>query len=118
MVEEKGIIKHRSPGKYRLTRDLFYFKIKGINQIFGIYNRSQAYTYISKQISENDTLTVYFVPGYQSPNLDVFQIEKGSTVILEQKKKQEENLWGACFSLVGGLGLLGIVIYQDKKNWN
>lgn len=119
-IIQKIISKNNSSvsGKYNLNSEIFTFKIEGSSERFGVYNKEQNYQSINDKLNINDSIIVYFKDNYSKDlNLDVFQIEKKNEIVYSAEKYIEKERIGAYIALLGGFVLLGLTIYEMKKDF-
>jgi hypothetical protein len=102
-------------GKYNMNKNVFSFTLNGLNEILGIYNSSQNYDSYLTSMKVGDQVKVYFKAKNTSQiNIDVYQIEKGNTIILELNDYTLRNKIGSLIALIGGI----IIIIIQTKNIN
>jgi len=76
-----------------LPKSVFAFRLDHSPQTLGVYRRSGSYTDLQDSINVGDEVTVYYKPRAGTRiDLDVFQIEKGSTIILNYSSNQHHYL--------------------------
>jgi hypothetical protein len=120
-VIEAGIMNKNNSvaGRGSFKSDIFFIKIQGLNQILATYNSSNSYGYFEENIKVGDKITVYYLESKDTikPNLNLFQIEKNHKIILNTKEFQNKEILGGIIGFFGGIILLGLGLYQDKKYW-
>lgn len=108
-ISDKDITKSKSSiaGKTTIFKDVFYYKIDGLNQQLISYNPSQNYTELDNSINIGDTVTAYFKSSdYDSDkNLNTYQLEKNGAIILELKTYTKREQIAAIFVFIMGLFL-------------
>ena len=98
-----------------MDKNVFSFTLNGLNEILGIYNSSQNYDSYLTSMKVGDEVTVYFKAKNTSQiNIDVYQIEKGNTIILELNDYSLRNKIGSLIALIGGI----VIIIIQTKNIN
>ena len=98
-----------------MNKNVFSFTLNGLNEILGIYNSSQNYDSYLTSMKVGDQVKVYFKAKNTSQiNIDVYQIEKGNTIILELNDYTLRNKIGSLIALIGGI----IIIIIQTKNIN
>lgn len=86
--------------KYRTFKTVYYFKLNNSKENFAIYRSSGGYSILEANIFVGDSLKVYFSPGVQDYNLDVYQVEKNKRILADYKDYEKD------VSAVAGIGLL------------
>jgi hypothetical protein len=105
----------RKSGKNRPK--VFYVDIDGLEQRLGVYRMTRNYETILNKLNTGDTITVYY--KNQSPcdvNIDLVQIERNNTVLLDKKeymKKESALIW---IGLLGGVFSVLLSLWYLKKH--
>lgn len=120
-IVEKGITSNNNSiaGKGAINFKVFYVKVEGLNNKLTIYNSSQNYISLNEKIHLNDKLKVYYrkLSNNLEMNLEIHQLEKGDNIIYSASEYQRKEKIGAYIALFGGILMIAIAIYQDKKHW-
>ena len=106
--KHSGKIMNREVGKD------FSFSISGSLTSFNIYKPSRNYDELKSALNIGDSVTVYFVNS-QTANIQVLQIEKNGQIIVDKALLTRQNRDGGSIAFIGGFALLGIAIWQFKK---
>lgn len=123
-ISEKGIISYRTstsaPTGIRLSNKAFYIKMKGLDQKLAVYNPSQSYDFLIKNVSVGDTITVYYNHSNlkEKLNLQIFQIEKNKITLLDSQDFKGSERIAFFISLIGGIVLLLLTYNYYKKTRN
>lgn len=121
IILEKGITTNQTStsARYRTTlnNQVFYLKLQGFDQTFGVYNPQQSYGHLDNNLYVGDTVKVFYNHSNleEKLNLETFQIEKNNQKILDSRDFKGRERIGFYISLAGGLGLLFLTFYQDRK---
>ena len=100
-----------------LTKQAFYFKLVGLSQTLAVYNPQQNYSSLYNSLNVGDTVKVFYNSSnlVGKLNLETFQIEKNNQVLLNSLDFQGRERIVFYMTLVGGLVLLFLTFYQEKK---
>ena len=121
VITERGITTHQTStsGSYRrtLASQVFYIKLKGLNEILAVYNPKQIYSDLENNLYVGDTIKVFYNKSNQAEklNLETFQIEKNDQQIINSQDFQGRERIGFYISFIGGFVLLFLTFYQDRK---
>ncbi|UMY64661.1 MULTISPECIES: hypothetical protein [unclassified Flavobacterium] len=115
VVEHSGIdIHYGSKGR---TSDVFYIKLKYLDEKVGVYRFSGKYEDLLQLVKAGDSITVY-VSGKanrrENVNSNVIQIEKGTEVLLS-KTEYENKESTLVYIGIGGLISHAIIFYYNRK---
>lgn len=90
------------------SRTVFAFNLSTVNQTLGAYRPSQDYTSLAQQLHVGDTITVYYRPSAADEiNIDVYQIEKGGSVVLDYDSYEKNHSFAAILcGVFGAVSLL------------
>ena len=106
-----------APYKYTFIKNVFYLKIKGLDQILGVYNTKQFYTTLENNLLLGDTILVHYKKSKQvnKLNLATIQIEKNKRIVLNSKEFKGKESLAFYLSFLGGCLLLTLIYFNDKK---
>lgn len=109
---DKGVVSKKS-------KDVFYIKLQGLNEILATYNPKQSYSDIDSRLNIGDTIKVYFKASGSpnSPNLETFQVERKGEVILDKSDFQFREKVGGYIALFGGFLIIFLHLKDDRKYW-
>ena len=113
--KHSGKIMNREVGKdfsFSISGSLASFKIYKPSR--KIYKPSRNYDELKSALNIGDSVTVYFVYS-QTANIQVLQIEKNGQIIVDKALLTGQNKVGGSIAFIGGFALLGITIWQFKK---
>lgn len=121
VITEKGITNYQTStsGRYKITmtNQAFYLKIKGLEELLGVYNPKQMYDSLDHHLHVGDTIKVFYNHSNlpDQLNLETFQIEKNGKLILNREDFQRRERIGFYMTFIGGFVLLFLTFYQDRK---
>ena len=115
VVEHSGIdIHYGSKGR---KSNVFYIKLKYLDEKVGIYRFSRKYEDLLKLVKAGDSITVYFsgkAKRRENVNINLIQIEKGNKILLS--KTEYENKESTLIYIgIGGLISHAIIFYYNRK---
>lgn len=98
----------RTGGKGLNSRTVFAFNLSNVNQTLGAYRPSQDYTTLLQQLHVGDTVTIYYRPNAADViNIDVYQIEKAGSVVLDYGSYDKNHRFAAI--LCGAFGAVSLL---------
>ena len=121
IINEKGIKTYQTStsGSYptTLTKQAFYFKLAGLSKTLAVYNPQQNYSSLYNSLNVGDTVKVFYNGSnlVDKLNLETFQIEKNNHVLLNSLDFQDRQRIAFYMTLIGGLVLLFLTFYQERK---
>lgn len=121
IINEKGIKTYQTStsGRYRMTlrKQAFYFKLGGLSQTLAVYNPQQNYSLLYNNVNIGDTVKVFYNSSnwVDKLNIETFQIEKNNKVLLNSLDFQGRERMVFYITLIGGLVLLFLTFYQERK---
>jgi hypothetical protein len=121
IITEKGITTHETStsGRKRITlsKQTFYLKLQGLNQILAVYNPRENYNHLDNSLHINDTIKVFYNHSslVDKLNLETFQIEKNNKKILNRDDFQGRERIAFYIGFIGGILLLYMVYFQNKE---
>jgi hypothetical protein len=93
--------------------EVFYFSLKGFPQQLCTYHVSRDYSTLLKEMNVGDRVKVYYKKSSSSGiNMDVYQIEKGSKVLLDKEQYEGQGKAVIYIGVIGGITILLIGLWQ------
>jgi hypothetical protein len=117
-IIDKGITTHESSTKFGTrTSDVFFIKLKGLDQILATYNMGQNYDRLNNSLQIGDSVKVYYRASLKSniANIDTYQIEKDGLVILDNSEYRNKRMTGVYICGIGIIVMIAIGIIRDRK---
>ena len=119
-IIDKGVTTHESSTKYGTkTSDVFFIRLKGLDQILATYNMGQNYDRLNKDLQIGDTVKVFYRTSLKRDviNIDTYQIEKNGQIILDNSEYRSKSMKGVIIGSVGIVVMFAIGIIRDRKYW-
>ncbi len=119
-IIDKGTTTHESSTKYgtRIS-DVFYIRLKGLDEILATYNMGQNYDRLNNSLKIGDSVKVFYQASLKKnvANIETYQIEKDGQIILNNSEYRNKSMKGV---IVGGVGVVVMFItgiIRDRRYW-
>jgi hypothetical protein len=117
IVEHCGIDIHR--GSKGQKSNVFYIKLKDLEEKIGVYRFSKNYDDLLKSIKSGDSVTAYYrgkIHVRENVNIDLIQVEKNNKILLG-KSEYERKESSLIYIGFGGLIAHAIILYYSRKKY-
>lgn len=91
-------------------------KVEGINQILCYYKLTDNYKELQEKISTGDIITVYYKPTKEDYNLNLYQITKADSILLDKSSFESKERLASIWALIIGVGGLSCAIYKRVRS--
>lgn len=116
IVEHFGIDLHY--GSKSRKSNVFYIKLKDLNEKVGVYRFSKDYGDLLSLINDGDRITVYYYQNSnerENVNIDLIQIEKENKILLHKSEYENKERTLIFVGIAGIISNIIILYYSRKK---
>jgi hypothetical protein len=91
-------------------------KVEGINQFLCYYKLTDNYKELQEKIKTGDIITVYYKPTKEDYNLNLYQITKADSILLDKSSFESNERLASIWALIIGVGGLSYAIYKRVRS--
>jgi hypothetical protein len=92
-------------------------KVEGINQLLCYFMLTDNYKGLQERIKTGDVITVYYKPTNEDYNLNLYQITKSDSILLDKSSFETKERLASIWTLIIGVGGIGYAIYKRVRSW-
>jgi hypothetical protein len=116
-------IKRVKENTLKLTKykSVFILQLEGIDKKFAVDRGTSIGSFLDRQIHKGDSIIIYYKSNADEYDVDVLQIEKNNTVVIDVKEyrniKSRMIYIGLLFGVFLTSGIIFWMVKQNKKNF-